>query len=126
MSQRDQRSMKRKLGGMSAWIIHRAAIRMPDCLSSRLEEEWRADLQSRCSAVSRLRFAMGCCWAAVVIVHEFPRAAGSLPTPVMAAGEFLAPADRNLAYASLRSSTLFLIVWLHVAVFSGLIEITGP
>jgi len=42
-------------------------------LVSRLEEEWLADLASRSSAWSRLRFAMGCCWASLVIVSEVPR-----------------------------------------------------
>jgi hypothetical protein len=113
-----------KPGGMSTWLIHCAALRAPRRLSSRLEEEWRADLESRRSALSRLRFALGCCWATVVIVREFPQAAGAMPSALIATRGFIAPDGKNFAYASLRSSTLFLIVWLHVAVFSGLIELT--
>ena len=72
MSQRNERSMPLELDQVSHWSIHHAARRAPEGLSSRLEEEWLADSESRSSALSRLRFAMGCCWAIVVIVHDFP------------------------------------------------------
>jgi TonB family protein len=52
-------------------LILRAAHRAPAALSPRLEEEWLADLGSRTGALSRLRLALGCCWATGVITHDF-------------------------------------------------------
>jgi hypothetical protein len=52
------------------WLIHHAALNAPASLSERLEEEWLADLGARPSALSRLRFALGCCWATRVIARE--------------------------------------------------------
>jgi hypothetical protein len=121
MSQRNQRSMQLELDDVTHWLIRHAARRAPECLSSRLEEEWLADSESRCSALSRLRFAVGCCWATVMIVHEFPRSAVPAAIPAAAARGFITVADRNFGYFSLRSGTLFLIVGLHAAVFCGLI-----
>jgi len=54
MSQRNERSTPLKLEGVTGWLIHHATRRAPECLSSRLEEEWLADLESRSSALSRL------------------------------------------------------------------------
>ena len=121
MSQRNQRSMQLELDRVTHWLILHAARRAPEYLSARLEEEWLADSQSRCSALARLRVAMGCCWAAVVIVHDFPRSPVPAAIPVAAARGFIAVADRNFSYFSLRSGTLFLIVGIHAAVFCGLI-----
>ncbi len=70
MSQRNERSTQPESEGVSQWLIHHAARRAPECLSSRLEEEWLADLESRSSALLRLRLALGCCWATMVIVNE--------------------------------------------------------
>jgi hypothetical protein len=121
MSQRNERSMQLELDHVTHWLIHHAALRAPECLSSRLEEEWLADSESRGSALSRLRFAVGCCWAAVVIVRDFPRSPVPAAIPAAAARGFITIADRNFGYFSLRSGTLFLIVGLHAAVFCGLI-----
>jgi len=52
-------------------LILRAAQRAPAPLAPRLEEEWLADLGSRTGALSRLRLALGCCWAIGVIRHDF-------------------------------------------------------
>jgi hypothetical protein len=120
MSQRNKRSAQTELHGVTQWLIHHAARRAPECLSSRLEEEWLADSLSRSSAVSRLRFAVGCCWAAMVIVNDFPRSQAPAVSPVVAARGFATLADRNFGYFSLRSGTLFLILGLHVVLFGGL------
>jgi TonB family protein len=121
MSQRDERSMQ-EVSGVIHWLIHQAALRAPNSLSARLEEEWLADLESRSAALSRLRFALGCCWATLVIANECPRsriaAAAGAVTP---ASGFITLADRNFRYFSLRSATLFLIAGLHAALFFGLI-----
>jgi hypothetical protein len=126
VSRRNERSMQFELDGVTHWLIRHAARRAPECLSSRLEEEWLADSESRRSALSRLGFAAGCCWATVVIMHEFPRSPvpAAIPAvmPAAAARGFISVADRNFGYFSLRSATLFLIVGLHAAVFCGLIS----
>jgi TonB family protein len=126
MSQRNERSTQAELNGVSHWLIHHAAHRAPESLSSRLEEEWLADLESRSSALSRLRFAVGCCWATMVIVNDRPRGRVPETSPVAAAPEaaargFITLADRSFGYFSLRSGTLFLIAGLHAALFYGLI-----
>jgi TonB family protein len=121
MSQRNERSTQAELSGVSHWLIHHAAHRAPESLSSRLEEEWLADLESRASALSRLRFAVGCCWATMVIVNDCPRSRVPEASPVAAARGFITLADRSFGYFSLRSGTLFLIAGLHAALFYGLI-----
>ena len=126
MSQRNERS-KHALNSAIHWLIHQAAHRAPESLSSRLEEEWLADAESRSSALSGLRFAVGCCWASLVIVNEYPRSRVPAASPVAAAsamgpaGGFFTLTDRNFRYFSLRSATLFLIAGLHAALFYGLI-----
>lgn len=121
MSQRSERSTQPELDGMTQWLIRHAARQAPPCLTARLEEEWLADLESRSSAASKLRFAVGCCWATMIIVSEHSRGRVLAPHPVTMAKGFIAPADRNFCYFSVRSGTLFLIVGLHAAVFCGLI-----
>ena len=121
MSQRYERSAQPELDGMSQWLIHHAARRAPESLCSRLEEEWLADLESRPSPLSRLRLAVGCCWAAMVIVSEHQRSRAPATSPVAAARGYIALADRDFDYLSLRSGTLFLIIGLHAALFCGLI-----
>ena len=95
MSQRSVRSVpavKVHSRGHSGWmdligqrLIRRAARGAPESLSQRLEEEWLADFAARApSAMSRLRFALGCCWATQVIAIEFQ------PSSVPAAGPAVA------------------------------------
>jgi TonB family protein len=123
MSQRNKRS-EQDVSSVTHWLIHQAAHRAPENLTSRLEEEWLADLESRSTALSRLRFAVGCCWATLVIANDYPRsrvAAASAASTVAPTGGFITLADRNFRYFSLRSATLFLIAGLHAALFFGLI-----
>jgi hypothetical protein len=121
MSQRKERSTQPELDGVTHWLIHHAARRTPESLSTRLEEEWLADLESRASALSRLCFAGGCCWATMVIANDYTRSRVPAASPVAAARGFVTLADRNFGYFSLRSGTLFLIVGIHAALFCGLI-----
>jgi hypothetical protein len=121
MSQRNERSTQSELEGVSRWLIHHAAHRAPESLSSRLEEEWFADLECRSSALSRLGLALGCCWATVVIVGEHSRIRVPAASPVVAAQGYVILPDRNFGYFSLRSGTLFLILGLHAALFCGLV-----
>jgi hypothetical protein len=121
MSQRNERSTQSALDGASHWLIHHAARRAPESLSSRLEEEWFADSEFRASALSRLRFAVGCCWATMVIVSDYPRSRVPAVSPVATARGSITLADRNFGYFSLPSATLFLIVGIHAALFCGVI-----
>jgi TonB family protein len=121
MSQRNERSTRSHSGSVTHRLIHLAAHRAPESLSSRLEEEWLADLEYRSAALSRLRFAVGCCWASLVIVSEYSRNPVAAASPVAAARGFVTLADRNFGYFSLRSATLFIIAGLHAALFFGLV-----
>src|SRR5580658_7774852 len=121
MSQRNERSTQTDLSSVPRWLIHQAAGRAPETLSSRLEEEWLADLESRSAEISRLRFALGCCWATLVIVNDWPRGRVTAASPIAPANGFVTLVDRNFGYFSLRSATLFLIAGLHAALFFGLI-----
>ena len=94
MSQRNERSEQASLNSVAHWLIHQAAHRAPETLSARLEEEWLADFESRSTALSRLRFAVGCCWASVVIVNEYPRTRVPAASPVAAASA-VAPATKS-------------------------------
>jgi protein TonB len=101
---------------VSQSLVHRAASAAPPALAARLEEEWLADIATRPSVFSRLRFALGCCWATMVIAHEL-RAA--VPLASTAAGpNFLGDAG----YFSRRSLTLLLVLALHVALFFALMN----
>lgn len=106
---------------VSNWLIHRAATAAPAALSERLEEEWLADLSTRPSVLSRLRFTLGCCWATMVIAYEL-RAA--MPVTSTAAGPRFAIANflEGAGYFSRRSLTLLLVVALHVALFFALMN----
>ena len=121
MSQRNERWMESEVDGVFKWLIHHAALQAPESLSSRLEEEWLADLECRYTALSRLGLALGCCWATVVIVNEFSRVQVPAASPVPATKGYITLADRNFGYFSLRSGTLFLILGLHAALFCGLV-----
>jgi TonB family protein len=121
MSQRNDRSTRPHFSRVTHWLIHQAAHRAPESLSARLEEEWLADLESRTAPLARLRLAVGCCWASLVIVNEYSRVPVVAATPVAAARGFVTLADRNFSYFSLRSATLFIIAGLHAALFFGLV-----
>jgi TonB family protein len=116
MSQRNVRS-----DGVSHWLIHRAARRAPESLSQRLEEEWLADLSARPEGLSRLRFAIGCCWATQVIALEYQPASVPATDPAVA-GKYLNDfAQPDSGHFSRRSGTLILVVSLHAVLFYGLV-----
>jgi TonB family protein len=105
-------------GGLSYWLIHHAARSAPELLSQRLEEEWLADLAVRPSAASRLRFALGCCWATRVIALEHSLSTARLVTPGIEAKATIASyAHHNLGWFSRRTTALGLVACLHIAVF---------
>jgi TonB family protein len=104
-------------GGLSYWLIHHAARSAPELLSQRLEEEWFADLAVRPSAASRLRFALGCCWATRVIAFEHSMSTAQIVTPGIEAKAMIAYAHHNLGLFSRRTTTFGLVACLHIAVF---------
>ena len=108
MSQRNVNST-----GVSHWLIQHAAGRAPPSFAARLEEEWLADLAERPSAMSRLRFAIGCCWATRVIAREHQPSAFAVASPVMEGKLGIGYHWRFRRYFSRRSSTLFWVVSLH-------------
>jgi len=73
-------------GGAIAWIVQRAAHLAPRDLCPRLEEEWLADLSAYADPMQRLRFALGCCWAALSVRGETFAAGGASPRRAMPAG----------------------------------------
>jgi biopolymer transport protein ExbD len=81
------------LGILAAWTLRQAARHAPSALRGRLEEEWLAHMAERGGSAARLRFAVGCFWAAIVIHAEHAPAPGTgaaqgpapvLPAPAMA------------------------------------------
>lgn len=108
MSQRNVNST-----GVSQWLIHCAARHAPQSFAQRLEEEWLADLAERPSEMSRLRFAIGCCWATQVIARQYQRSA----VPVTGIVTDTGFASMNFRDRSHRASTLFWVVSLHAVVF---------
>lgn len=106
--------------GISRGLILRATSRAPSALAARLEEEWLADFAEQRGLIERLRFAIGCCWATLIITHEYAiaatTAAGASVGQASLAG--FMPDDSN--FFSSRTTTFFLVVCLHVAVLYGL------
>jgi TonB family protein len=105
--------------GIARNLIGHAARKAPPAFSERLGEEWLADLTGRTGVLSQLRFALGCCWATAVIVHEFgapvragAAASGGEPTVIDDAGP-----GRSF---SRRTAVILLIVGLHVLVIGVL------
>jgi TonB family protein len=101
------------------WLIHHAARHAPEALAERLEEEWLADLEARTSGVSRLRFAIGCCWATQVIAWEHQPSKAAVSSTAVAGQGLIAYADQNFRFISLRSSTFFLVLSLHIVLIYG-------
>jgi hypothetical protein len=107
-------------GPLSHVLIRYAARRAPLELADRLAEEWQADCDGRFSALSKLRFALGCCWATRVIAREHCPA--MIPVVVTARGPIAAwgQASDESGRLSRRASLFFLVAGLHVALFYGL------
>jgi len=101
-------------------LIRRAALRAPDLLSDRLEEEWLADLSERRGQMARLRFAIGCCWAINVIAREHPVAVVAATSSPTISGTLAGLAPDDSSYFSARTGTFLLIVCLHAALLYGL------
>ncbi len=103
-------------------LIVRAAHRAPATLCERLEEEWLADLRSRTSAASRLRLALGCSWATVLIAREFR--VPQLAAAGAAAGHksFLAGLRYDMPLLSRRTIAFLAIAAIHVVLIYAFIS----
>lgn len=64
------RCSNRWIDAIALRVIEHAAQRAPITLSERLREEWMADLSDRPARMARLRLALGCYWAAILIAHD--------------------------------------------------------
>jgi TonB family protein len=109
--------MSQTAGTLAIALVRRAARTAPGALSARLEEEWLADMRERTSSLSRLRFAVGCCWASIAIGLEHR------PFSIAAAGGAQGNASLIVApprFFSARALTFGLVLSLHAAVFCGL------
>jgi periplasmic protein TonB len=112
--------------GVSHWLIHHAARRAPAMLSERLEEEWLADSAERSSALSRLRFAIGCCWATRVIAYEYQPLTAPVAGSALGAKVLNARAQPKFGFISRRTGSFGLVLLLHAAVLYALMSQLGP
>jgi TonB family protein len=104
---------------LAHWLIQHSARHSPPSLSQRLEEEWLADLAAHSGRWSRLRFAVGCCWATTVIAYDHFApgvvATGSGIGRVNAAA--VSPPDVSIF--SRRTGVFLFIACLHALVIYG-------
>jgi protein TonB len=108
------------LAALAHWLIHHAACRAPPELSQRLEEEWRSDVAARSSALSRLRFAIGCCWATSVLLREHSCASVAIAGAAIGPKASIGYAGEEYGFPARRTITFFLVAGLHVVLFYGL------
>jgi TonB family protein len=113
--------------GIARRVIHGAALRTPNSLSERLEEEWLADLAVQRGPIARLRFALGCCWATSVIAHEHVGVA-TLPSAAAPLGHVNTVRFRldDSRIFTGRTITFLMVATLHAAVLYGLAMGLGP
>jgi protein TonB len=95
-------------------LVLRAARQAPAALAERLEEEWLADLESRSGRLSRLRLALGCCWATTVITRDFRVPQLATSGAVSARRPHLGTLQHGLPLLSRRALTFILIAGFHI------------
>ena len=103
-------------------LIRSAATCAPETLSERLIEEWTADLAVQRGSLVRLRFAMGCYWAARVIAQEHIASAPPRPHPSIDTGRahFIRFPQEASPVLMSGTTTFVLILSLNAAVLYGL------
>ncbi len=107
-------------GWASGRLIHYAARSAPDLLSDRLMEEWLADSAARGGQLPRLRFALGCCWAARVIAQEHAVPAVSATASPQAHRHFIRFPREDFPFFAGSTETFVFIVSLFAALLYGL------
>jgi TonB family protein len=80
----------------------------------------------RSSALSRLRFAIGCCWATRVIAYEYQPLTVPVAGSALGAKFLSACAQRKFGFISHRSSNFGLVLLLHAAVLYALMSQFRP
>jgi periplasmic protein TonB len=100
-------------------LIRHAARDAPPPLSQRLQEEWLADLAERGGRASRLRLALGCCWATRVIAHEYPATNVAAGATASGAKTMSLYAHHDALFSS-RTIALLLIACLHTVLIYAL------
>lgn len=103
---------------LSRWLVQHAARNSPAALADRLEEEWLAALAAQDGPLSRLWFAIGCCWATRVIAHDYLASHASVSAPATEHGTIIL-GQYDSSYFSRRTTILLLIVGLHLIVIYG-------
>jgi TonB family protein len=100
-------------------LVQHAAHKAPASLAERLEEEWLADFDERRSALARLRFGVGCCWATRVIAHEYlePKVATASASGATVAATGYTPPDYS--FLSRRTVAVLGILGLHAVIIYG-------
>ncbi|MGA2778130.1 MAG: TonB family protein [Steroidobacteraceae bacterium] len=106
--------------GIAHWLIRHAARSAPGPLARRLEEEWLADLAARDSAISELRFALGCFWASHVIAHEYCAAAVAIASPASGEKLTLSKFDGETGLVPRHWTTVIVVIAIHIAIFYAL------
>jgi hypothetical protein len=99
---------------MTHSLIRHAARKAPPQLSERLEEEWLADLSAQGSQLSRLRFAIGCCWATRVIAYEYVAPGAALAGSSATHRAVAAFAPHPYSFLWSRTTVFCAIIALHV------------
>jgi periplasmic protein TonB len=107
-----------QLERVSRWLVQRAARNSPAALADRLEEEWLADLAAQGGALSRLAFAIGCCWAKRVIARDY-LASGAPASSAAAEDGTIVVGQYGPAYFSRRTTIFLSILCLHALVIYG-------
>ena len=107
-------------GWISCRLIDYAARSAPAALSERLVEEWSADSAARDGQLPRLRFAMGCVWAARVIAQEDAVPTVSATSAALANSHFIRFPREDSPFFAGSTETFVLIVSLFVAVLYAL------
>jgi len=105
--------------GIARSLVQHAAHKAPASLAQRLEEEWLADFEERRSALARLYFGIGCCWATRVIAHEYlePKVAtASAGGATVAASAYTSP---DYSFLSRRTVAVLGILGLHAVIIYG-------
>jgi TonB family protein len=104
-------------------LIRYAARTAPASLSERLEEEWLADLAARSTVLSRLRFAVGCCWATRVIAYEHSGTPVVLASSASGQGSVARLGLPDFSPLSPRGTISLLIIAAHAVVIYGFASI---
>jgi TonB family protein len=124
----------RRIDALAGALIRRAARNAPASLSQRLQEEWLADMAARRGQITRLRLAVGCWWAARVIMHEHTStrlapagsSAGHQTAAAYASHDSSFPARRAIALLLIASLHAGLVYLLAIGLVHEVVEAPPP